>query len=164
MVCIHHPGRASVEDYGGGSYCEECRSGLRQAAGRVERWVTPGECFVTRLPSGCWREIREGGAAHWVAHELSARARPARSACLLGYALTLEELLWNRRELGPGTRLRRGDLWVDLDHAHCGLVDAVRLHPDLGPQVTIRHACPERGFVKGDDFYTHFMGRGFFYR
>ena len=92
-VCAHHPSRESVEDYGGQPYCQECRHQRTEAARYVDRSTTPRECFVVRSPSGHWSALREGGAVHWVAHELSAKAPTAAPACLLGYALRVDDLL-----------------------------------------------------------------------
>jgi hypothetical protein len=163
-ACAHHPSCESVEDYGGRPYCDECRHQRTEAARYVDLSTTPRECFVARSRSGHWSALREGGAAHWVAHELSAKAPPAAPACLLGYPLRVDDLLRNRREVSAGMRIGRGDIWVDLDGSHCGLVDGVRHHPEKGLQITIRHASRERGVVATDDFHTHFMGRGAFYR
>jgi hypothetical protein len=76
----------------------------------------------------------------------------------------VDDLLRNRREVSGEMRIRLVDIWVDLDGSHCGLVDGVGYHPEKGLPITIRHASRERGVVVTDDFHTHFMGRGTFYR
>ncbi len=142
--------------------CGECRRARTQAVRTLGLRTPWAECCVTRSPAGQWIPLREHAAAHWLSHELGCKPLPGAETCARGLPFRLDDVLRQRRPLSPGTPLATGDLWVDLDGRHAGLV--VGVDRSKGVRVMIRHLCPEVGTVTVDDFHERFGGRGEFHR
>ncbi len=160
--CAYHPGRAPVERFGELPLCDECRVGRTQAARSFAPAFPYAECCVARAPNGAWSPLVDRAPAHWLAHELRAKARPGGAACAFGHPIDLDDLLRTRRPIEPPTPLCAGDLWIDLDGNRCGLVTGVDRRDGL--RVQIRHLDPEQGCARVVDFYEAFDGRGEFHR
>jgi hypothetical protein len=161
-TCCHHPSRAAVDQLGSRSYCSICRDGRLRAAALAVR-ARPTQCFVAYLGGENWTVFHHGAQAHWLAHELCIMAPPGHPVCAAGLAVKREDLVRARREVLQG-RPRPGDLWIDLGPDDCGVVTTVRIDPERGLAISIRHLRSEGGKDFTDDFYDYFKGRGLFFR
>jgi hypothetical protein len=132
---------------------------VRGAEGRAQ----PAGCFARFIGGERWLALEAGGAAHWLAHELSARAPAGVTGCAAGLAVHAADVLATWRPVLGGPP-RSGDVWVDLDGLACGLVASVAPDPERGLAITIRHLRSAPARVCIEDFYFQLHGRGRFLR
>ena len=136
------------------------------AARLVDRHVEPKACFVTTDNGRDYRPIIGTGCAHWVSHQLGIRrGTPGGSACDLGYAIRVPDVLTGRASVLPAD-VQAGDVWANDGRTHTGLVDSVTQAEKEGqkPKVVIRHCSSGQGGVATNDWATYFRGGGHFYR
>jgi len=161
--CANHSDRQAVARLGFQNFCAACRAALAEITQRGPPRSLPRECFASYAGSERWLPLARGAPAHWLAHELGARARPGRPACAAGHVLEREDLLAGRKEV-RGEPPRHGDLWVDLDAEGCGVVVGVRQGETRGFAISIRHLEPTSARDRVADFYAQLTARGRFFR
>jgi hypothetical protein len=163
--CRLHPGREAVLEYGGQSYCAQCRDGQAAARRRVDRHVEPKDCFVWHLGGDNWSPIPGTGCAHWVAHKKSITSSAAGKRCMLGFPLEVARLTIGLSEVADIRSVQVGDLYITPPRDHCGLVSRIVAPVGGGtPGIEIEHDSSRQGRVSRNDFNTYFQGRGYFYR
>ncbi len=166
MKCTLHPGRDSVINIFGKSYCQQCRDGMVTARNRVDRHVEPKDCFIWYVSNDNWQPITGTGCAHWVSHQLNVHAGGAGACCLAGFTYRVPVLVQSRVPVPNILNVRMNDIWASPTLDHTGLVIRVvpPARPGANPTITIRHDSSGQGRVAENDFATYFHGRGAFYR
>jgi len=162
-VCLLHSDRRADGAIGSCSYCASCRQEIAAAVRAVPPGVTPRECFAVALPGAGWRAPPGSGAAHWLAHELSAHPVHPHTRCAAGFAVRRADLLFGRRELIRELPRAR-DLWVDLDDELCGLVVKSASSESGDVEISIRGLLNVSGGAAVCDFYRDLHARGRFFR
>ena len=162
--CHLHPGREAVWEYNQVDYCAKCEKGILSAVGNVRRDVYPKDCFIWYRENDCWEPIPGSGCAHWVAHEKEIQSGRARDKCLFGYTHRVPILIERCTEVQLED-VQSGDIWINDDENHAGLV--VRVMPSLDPhetpEITIRHDSSRQNGVATNDFEHYFHGQGSFW-
>ena len=155
--CIFHPGRDSVVEINGRTYCAPCQQGIFAARVRVPQHVDPKDCFVTYASNNNWAPISGTGCAHWVAHQLNVRVNGSNGGCLSGFIYRVRTLVANRTPLSLAD-VQVNDIYVTPKMDHAGLV--VR----ISPTILIRHDSSGQGKVAENEFATYFHAKGGFFR
>ena len=155
--CVFHPGRDSVVEISGRTYCAPCQQGIFSARSRVPRHVEPKDCFVWYASRDNWSTIPGTGCAHWVAHQLNLRANGSGGGCLNGFIYRVRALVAGRTEVDPSA-VQAGDIYVTPKMDHTGLVVCVE------PKILIRHDSSGQGKVAENEYATYFHGEGRFFR
>ncbi len=164
-VCFHHPGREAVWEYNRVEYCARCEAGILPAIGDVRADVTPKECFIRYRQNDDWEPIIGTGCAHWVAHEKDIQSGGAADKCLFGYTYRVHVLADICHEVALED-VRSGDIWINDNEDHAGLVIRVmpNLYPDEIPEITICHDSSRQHGLAINDFEHFFHGQGWFCR
>ena len=100
-----------------------------------------------------------------MAHKKDIRSGGTFDKCLFGYTCRVH-VLADRCSKVPLKDVRSGDIWINDDENHTGLVIRVvrSLHPDRLREITIRHDSSGQHGIATNDFEHYFHGRGSFCR
>ena len=159
-VCIHHPGRPSTGAKFGKPFCKQCNDGIDAAVVKVDVHVEPKECFVTFKGGDVWDKMPGTGCAHWIAHQKN-WSGGGTIRCLDEKKVKVSELVAGLATIARAS-VAKGDIWVQADLGHCGLV--INVSAGSPNTITIRHDSSDQGGVVENDFDGHFGGRGSFKR
>lgn len=156
--------RSSLE-YNRVEYCAKCETGILSAVGNVRGDVTPKQCFIRYRQNDDWEPIIGTGCAHWVAHEKDIRSGGKGDKCLFGYTYRVHVLADICHEVALED-VRSGDIWINDNEDHAGLVIRVmpNLYPDEIPEITICHDSSGQHGLAINDFERYFHGQGWFCR
>ena len=166
--CRYHPSRRACTRAPGPSLCEACAKELEAAERRLASGIFPRACFLKRYGDG-FGPIAGSAAAHWVAHTKGVRSRRGPDArCLVGFAVSLDEILSGRTEVSGRIPLRVGDVFVGGPRAEAspdfGVVVDIRRSGERVEAITIEYLPPTaRRPVRGD-FHATFAATGSFFR
>jgi hypothetical protein len=178
MACIHHPALAVTVIIDGWGYCARCVQGMQIAAAKVDAHVTPSDCFVWyKNAAEGWQPIAGTGCAHYVAHQLNIRCGGPSERCLKGFTYRVPILTTGKTKITAGaTAVQVGDIWVQTDSRHTGLVSRIDPAPQsqaasapasapaAPPIIWITHASSAQHKLATNRFDVYFHGRGDFFR
>jgi hypothetical protein len=176
MSCVIHPSLPQAASIGGRPYCARCQAGIRAAVARLDRHVSPPDCFVWyKNTHEGWTPIEGTGCAHYVSHQLGIRTGRAADQCLAGFTYRVRIMLQGRTSVTGGLAfVRVGNVWANTARSHTGLVSRIdpplaRATPPPGaatsaPIIWITHASSHQHRLATDRFDTYFGGEGDFFR
>jgi hypothetical protein len=159
---VNHPGRDAVQERWGDNYCQQCVTGQDAAQKKVNKHVEPKECFIVFKGGDKWEPLPGTGCAHWVAHKKGIAKGSVH--CIAGCTLRVKDVVSGRQKVKEVKLVRVGDIWVQPDFKHCGLVTKVVHVKDADPKILITHDSSGQGKVATNDFATRFKSEGDFYR
>jgi hypothetical protein len=163
--CVFHPGRDVVVSVAGKGYCEKCETGQKAARVPIKDDIKPKGCFVVYRGGDTWEPIFGTGCAHFVAHEKNMRAPGGVAHCLEGFLIRVVDLLLGLKEVKELSDVEPGDIYVNPDRDHCGIVRTVIPGPGRGRiRIMIEHASSRLRMVSTNDFTVYFRGKGSFFR
>jgi hypothetical protein len=159
-VCSYHPGRTATSSSFGKAFCGQCTAGIATAVAQVDVHVVPKGCFVAYKGGDTWEPLSGTGCAHWVAHQ-KGWSGGGTIRCLDEKKVRVPELVESLMTIARAD-VTVGDIWVQADKGHCGLVISVKAgSPNT---ITIRHDSSQQHGVVENDFDSFFGGRGSFKR
>ncbi|MCL2867760.1 MAG: hypothetical protein FWF47_08405 [Clostridia bacterium] len=177
MGCINHPSKETVSSLFGG-LCKTCAEQVKAAQATVNRHVDPKECFVTYVDNKTgWESFtkrdprKNTGCAHWVAHQLGLKGSFSGSSCAAGYLIKVPDVIRGARKIDHKTEeVKAGDIWVNKDNTHTGLVIKVESSGKMedgkeaeAPKILIQHCSSGQGGVVSN-YYPTYLKNGSFYR
>ena len=161
--CVHHPGNKSVTRVGGKEYCERCQKDMAKAIKKVDKHVSPKECFIWyKNAREGWQPITGTGCAHWVNHQTN--TKKGRKACLAGYNGRVRDLVKGMTEIKVLSKIKKGTIWANDKLSHCGLVKSIKTVKGKAPEIMIQHASSGLGKVATSVWAKYFKGGGKFYK
>ena len=139
------------------SILRKCESGIVSARKKVR--------FIRYRRNDDWEPIIGTGCAHWVAHQKDIQSGATDDKCLIGYTYRVRVLADICSKVAL-EEVRSGDIWINDDEDHAGLVIRVMpsLHPHEIPEITIRHDSSGQHGIATNDFKHYFHGEGSFCR
>jgi hypothetical protein len=183
MSCPIHPAAATGAVIDGTAYCQSCAAGIRAAQAQLDGHITPRSCFVVYAGAAAgWTPIPGTGCAHYVAHQLNIRNG---ARCLAGFSIRVPQMIAGKTLVAGGlSAVRVGDIWVNRNRTHTGLVSrvvapppppppapatgtgapAAAPPPPPPPQIYITHASSAHHALSTDRFDTYFHSSGDFFR
>jgi hypothetical protein len=85
--------------------------------------------------------------------------------CLEGFLIRVPDLLPGRTEIKELGDVEPGDIYVNPDRDHCGIVRFNIPGPGRGRRrIMIEHASSDHHAVLTSDFTVYFRGKGSFFR
>lgn len=174
MSCSVHPTARTATTISGISYCQSCANGIHAAQAQLDSHIIPRHCFVVYAGSvRGWTPIPGTGCAHYVAHQLGIRYGTPGARCLAGFSCRVPFLIAGRTLVSGGLgAVRIGDIWVNPNRTHTGLVSRVAPTapatgtrvPAPAPEIYITHASSAHHALSTDRFDTYFHSQGDFFR
>jgi hypothetical protein len=180
MSCPIHPTARTAATIDGIAYCQSCANGISAAQAQLDGHIIPRNCFVVYAGSvRGWTPISGTGCAHYVAHQLGIRNGNPGARCLAGFTYRVPVMIAGRTLVSGGLgAVQVGDIWVNPNRTHTGLVTRVVPPPPApapatgtrapaptpAPEIYITHASSAHHALSTDRFDTYFHSQGDFFR
>ena len=140
------------------------------AVKKVSKHVEPKECFIWHMDNKKGYEPIPGtGCAHWVAHKKNWNGgKPGSNGCNKNFLIRVKDVKSKAGSAVEPADVQVGNVWVNKDASHCGLVSKVSPSKDPkkdpNPAIEIEHCSSGQGKVAKNDWASHFKGEGTFHK